>query len=207
MTRTQDTITVIGINGSLSKDSKTRRAVSIALSGAKELGVSTKLLDLSDYDLPFCKGKDESGYPKDVFRLRKEVSDAHGIILGTPEYHASFSGALKNALDLMGFDEFKGKMLGLVGVSGGAMGAVDALNGLRTVGRSLHAWVVPEQASVPGASREFDENGNLKDKRLEGRLIEVGRQVARFSFLHRSDKTKEFLRAWEEAYKNPGGEH
>ncbi len=43
----------------------------------------------------------------------EEVAGAQGIILGTPEYHGSFSGVLKNALDLMGFDEFEGKMIGL----------------------------------------------------------------------------------------------
>ena len=101
----------------------------------------------------FCDGKDdESGYPKDVFRLREEVKHAEGIILGTPEYHGGYSGVLKNALDLMGFEEFEGKMLGLVGVSGGT---------LREVGRALHACVVPEQASIPQAWQEFDETGKL----------------------------------------------
>ena len=84
-------------------------------------------------------------------------------ILATPEYHGGSSGVLKNALDLMGFDEFEGKMVGLVGVSGGRMGAVDALNTLRNIGRALHAWVVrwTEQAGIEGAQ-------------------EVGRGVERF---------------------------
>ena len=47
---------------------------------------------------------------------------------------------LKNVMDLMGFDEFQGKMIGLVGVSGGALGASNALATLRTIGRALHAW-------------------------------------------------------------------
>ena len=49
-----------------------------------------------------------------LHRLRKEVKEAHGIIVGTPEYHGSLSGVLKNALDLMSFDEIEGKMMGLV---------------------------------------------------------------------------------------------
>ena len=60
----------------------------------------------------------QGGYPPGVGKLREEVRAAEGIILGTPEYHGGFSGVLKNALDLMGFDEFEGKMMGLVGVSG-----------------------------------------------------------------------------------------
>ena len=62
----------------------------------------------------FCDGKEnEDALPQDVFKLRREVSQAAGIILGTPEYHGSFSGLLKNALDLMGFDEIEDKMIGL----------------------------------------------------------------------------------------------
>ena len=197
---------VVGICGSIRNGSYTRLAVQIALQGAQEVGVQTRLIDLKDYHLVFCDGKeDESTFPEDVFKLRREVSQAGGIILGTPEYHGGVSGVLKNALDLMGFDEIEGKMIGLVGVSGGALGAVHALNSLRAVGRALHAWVIPEQASIPEAWKVFDESGNLKDSDLEKRVKEVGRQVARFAYLHTSEKAQEFLRAWEGAPVNPGG--
>ena len=198
-------ICVAGINGSLRDGSYTRLAVRLALQGAEEVGAQTQLIDLREYDLIFCDGKVGKDAPPDVLRLRQEVKQAQGIILGTPEYHGSFSGVLKNALDLMGFDEFEGKMIGLVGVSGGKMGAINALNSLRTVGRALHAWVVPEQVSVPQAWRMFDAAGNLKDPRLEDELKNVGRQVARFTLLHSSEQAREFLRLWETAPANPGG--
>ena len=199
-------IQVAGICGSLRKGSFTRMALHVALAGAKEAGAQTRLIDLSEYHLIFCDGKeDESGYPKDVFTLREEVRAAQGIILATPEYHGGYSGVLKNALDLMGFEEFEGKMLGLVGVSGGGMGAFGAMNNLRAVGRALHAWVIPEQASIPEAYKVFDASGTLKDSALEKRLKEVGRQVARFAYLHTSEQAQEFLRAWEGAPVNPGG--
>jgi FMN reductase len=199
-------IQVAGICGSLRKGSFTRMALHVALAGAKEAGARTRLIDLSEYHLIFCDGKeDESGYPKDVFTLREEVRAAQGIILATPEYHGGYSGVLKNALDLMGFEEFEGKMLGLVGVSGGGMGAFGAMNNLRAVGRALHAWVIPEQASIPEAYKVFDASGTLKDSALEKRLKEVGRQVARFAYLHTSEQAQEFLRAWEGAPVNPGG--
>ena len=201
MTQTSSqAIQVVGIAGSLRKGSFTRMALQVALAGAKEAGARTRLLDLRDYQLTFSDGKeDESVYPKDVFKLREEVRAAQGIILATPEYHGSYSGVLKNALDLMGFEEFAGKMLGLVGVSGGAMGAFGAMNSLREVLRALHAWVIPEQAAIPEAWKVFDESGALKDSGLEKRLKEVGRQVARFSYLHTSEKAREFLMAWESA--------
>lgn len=198
---------IVGISGSLRSGSYTTLAVGLALQGAKDLKCETKLIDLREYQLVFCKGEDdESQFPKDVFRLREEVKQAQGIILGTPEYHGGYSGVLKNALDLMGFEEFEGKMLGLIGVSGGAMGASSALESLRNIGRALHAWVVPEQVSIPVAWREFDQAGKLKDTKLGERVRQVGRQVARFAYLHGSGKANEFLQKWEKSLENPGGE-
>ena len=207
--QTQNTdLLVVGISGSLRNTSYTRMALQVALEGAQEFGVYTKLIDLRDYNLVFCDGnQDESAYPEDVFRLRSDVAAAQGIILGSPNYHASFSGALKNALDLMGFDEFEGKMVGLLGVSGGSRGAADALNSLRAIGRALHAWVAPQQVSIPEAWKVFDQSGSLTDPVLIERTKEVGRQVARFSYLHSSAKVQEFLDEWERAPENPGGQH
>src|SRR5690606_34062896 len=116
----------------------------------------------------------------DVQRLKSEVKRADGIILGTPEYHGSFSGVLKNAMDLMGFEEFEGKMLGLVGVSAGRMGASDALNTLRSVGRALHAWVLPQQVSIAEVWSQFDSAGRIQNAQLGRRLRDTGSQVARF---------------------------
>ena len=209
MTKKKDVesnILVVGLSGSLRVGSYTTMAVNIALQGAREVGVKTEFIDLNNLNLAFCDGrKDFRSYPDGVLKLKSIVASAQGIILGTPEYHAGFSGVLKNALDLMGFSEFEGKMIGLIGVSGGKMGAANALNSLRNVGRALHAWLIPEQVSIVEAWKNFDKSGKMKDKQLENRVKEVGRQVARFAYLHSSEKTKEFVREWEGAPENPGG--
>lgn len=198
-------VRIVGICGSLRIGSLSRAALRIALEGAEEVGAVTRLIDLREFRLDFCSGNKDEEYHQDVYRLRKEVSDAHGIILSTPEYHGSFSGVLKNALDLMGFQEFEGKMLGLIGVSGGSLGAIDAINSLRSIGRALHAWVIPEQVTIPAAHKKFNESGELTDGSLKERVLEIGRQVARFSYLHSSREAREFINLWEEAPQNPGG--
>jgi NAD(P)H-dependent FMN reductase len=190
---------VVGICGSLRRGSHTRQALTIALEGAQEVGAETRLIDLRDYRLVFCGDDDEGAHRKGVLRLRHDVGRAQGIILGTPEYHGGFSGVLKNALDLMSPAEIRGKVVGLVGVSGGTLGATNALIGLRTVGRALHAWVLPEQVSVPEAYKAFGEGGRLNDPSLEGRLKDVGRRVARFACLHHSREAQEFLGVFKEA--------
>ena len=129
--------------------------------------------------------------------MRREVGDAHGIILGTPEYYGSLSGVLKNALDLTGPDQFEGKVVGLVGVAGGHMGAVNSLNAMRTIGRNLHSWVVPQEVSVADAGKMFDDDGSLRDPALDERLRELGHVVARLSILQKRIRQDEFVRLWE----------
>src|SRR5690242_18703485 len=122
--RVQDRVLVAGLSGSLRKGSYTALAVKLALKGAEQFGADVDFIDLNDYDLPLHKGTPDDGRENEaVQRLRRRFRAADGLILGTPEYHGSFSGVLKNALDFLTFDETEGKMIGLVGVSGGAMGA------------------------------------------------------------------------------------
>lgn len=182
-------INVVALCGSLRKGSTTHAALTIALKGAEEFGASVELLDLSEYELIFYGAVDEkSHYPPDVTKLKQKLVEAHGILLGSPEYHGSFSGVIKNALDLMGSEEFQNKVVGLIGVSGGRMGAGNALSMLRIVCSSLRAWVLPNDVSIARASEAFDENGCLNDPELEMRIRRIGRQVAEYATLCHSVK-------------------
>lgn len=197
---------VVAICGSLREVSYTRMALEISLRGAAENGATTHLIDLIDYDLPFCKDPRARRGHNDVQRLREDVSKAQGIVLGTPNYHGSYSGVLKNALDLMGFEEFEGRVVGLVGVAGGATGATIPLDALRTVSRALHAWTIPDEASIPRVREVFSPDGTCNDRLAEQRLLKVGQQVTRFAALHHAAQTQEFLQMWEKSVENPGGD-
>lgn len=195
---------IVGLSGSLREHSYTRMALAVALRGAAMTGAVTRMIDLRDYNLPLLNP--DMDEPADVVRLRADMQSARGIIIGTPEYHGSFSGVLKNALDWMGFDEFEGRIVGLLAVSAGRMGGINALNSLQVIGRSLHAWVIPEQVAIPRAKEIFDADGQIVAPGFEARLLEMGRQVARFGYLHSAPQTLEFLKAWESAPDNPGGD-
>jgi NAD(P)H-dependent FMN reductase len=199
-------VVVAALCGSLRQGSYTAAALRIALKGAEAAGAETHFLSLADYELGLHLGNKEACRERpDVRRFRADIKAADGLIIGTPEYHGSFSGVLKNAIDFLSFDEMEGKMIGLVGVSGGAMGAFDAMNGLRSVGRALHAWVAPHQAAVPEAWKVFDANGGIRSENLRERIARVGREVARFANLHKCGHLREFLRDWQTAPENPGG--
>ncbi|AXR81964.1 NADPH-dependent FMN reductase [Natrarchaeobaculum sulfurireducens] len=101
-------------------------------------GASTKLLDLREYELPIFAADCDRADTGDAQRLTDRLSEADAIVLGSPTYHGSYSSPLKAALDYSGFDEFRGKTVGLLAVSGGAF-PVAALEHMRSVCRALNA--------------------------------------------------------------------
>ena len=190
-------VQISGICGSLGKRNTTNMALNVALRGASEFRASTSLIELNDYELVFFGKVDEKEYPPDVFRLRQEIKKSNGIILGTPEYYGSLSGALKNMFDLMGFEEFAGKIIGLIGVAGGQMGALGSLNAMRSIGRNLHTWVIPQEVSIADSRKAISEDGEILDPALEERLLDIGRQVVQFATLQQAIQKYDFMRHWE----------
>ena len=172
---------IVAICGSLGEDSSTRRACELALSVAQKEGAQTQLVDLREWKLPFAaSGFDAIKWP-DAARLNELVRQSEGLIWATPEYHGSFSGVLKNALDLGSFDEYEGKAVALLGVAGGAIGATQALGHLRGIARTLHCLCINEQVSIPRSYSAFDAEGNLKDPKLLAGLEHMMRELVRWA--------------------------
>ncbi|WP_204140670.1 NADPH-dependent FMN reductase [Halomicronema sp. CCY15110] len=161
-------VKLVGIAGSLRTESYSHQALAIAASKAQDLGAEVTVLDLRQMTLPFCHGGDYADHP-DVAVLQQAVKAADGLILATPEYHGSVSGVLKNALDLMSFEQLDGKVVGTISVLGGQANS-NALNDLRKIARWVHAWVIPEQVAIGQAWQAFDEQGKLVDAKLAERL-------------------------------------
>ena len=172
-------------------------ALSMTLKGATEYDVETKLIELRDYQLGFYGRVDSEDNSHDTNRLRKEIRESQAIIIGSPEYHGSLSGALKNMLDLMGIEDFEGKIVGLVGVAGGHVGAINTLNTLRIICRNLHCWVLPQDVSIAQSAKTFNEDGSLNDPDVEGRLLDLGRQAVKFASLQQKVEQDDFMKLWE----------
>ena len=162
-------VKIVGINGSLRPGSYSAMALEVAISRVGALGIETEIIDLRKLSLPFCNGGDDySDYP-DVAKMQQTVKSAAGLILATPEYHGSVSGVMKNALDLMSFEELSGKVAGLISVLGGQSNS-NALNDLRIILRWVHAWVIPEQIGLGQAWKVFNEEGKILDEKLSQRF-------------------------------------
>ncbi len=162
-------VRIVGLAGSLRADSYSQQALQAVAQRVTALGAEMEVIDLRSLTLPFCDGGDDYADYPDVQRLKQAVRAADGIILVTPEYHGSVSGVLKNALDLMGFEEFTDKVTGFISVLGGQSNS-NALNDLRTITRWVHAFAIPEQVAIGQAWKAFESDGTLKDAALAKRL-------------------------------------
>jgi NAD(P)H-dependent FMN reductase len=184
---------VLAICGSRREESATRVALTAALDEAEAAGATTELLDLRSVDLPPLDADDDAEDQGDGARLLRAVDDADAVLLGTPVYHGSFSGVLKNALDYCGFDEFEGKTVGLLAVAGGSF-PVTALDHLRSVCRALNCWVVPHQTAIPKAYKQVsyaDGEGHLENDELEERVRVLGRRVVQYANIEPDPSTFE----------------
>jgi FMN reductase len=169
-------VKIVAIAGSLRPGSTSQMALNLAAQRVEALGAEVEVLDLREMRLPFCNGGDEYPDYPDVKRLQEAVSRADGLILATPEYHGSVSGVLKNALDLMSFDQLSGKVTGLISVLGGQPNS-NALNDLRIILRWVHAWCIPEQVAIGQAWKAFSSEGKLLDEKLSQRFDQFAQSL------------------------------
>ena len=177
---------VLAVSGSLRAQSTTSRALDLALEGARQAGAEVRSVTLDGLGLPWCDGRPEgASYGPAVDAWRATMIGADAIVLGSPEYHGSMSGVLKNALDLLDKEHMQGKMIGLVATARGDAGAMNTLNHLRHVCRWGDAWVLPSQVSIPRAQDAFASDGAVLREGLSAELMGLGSELVRYARLLR----------------------
>jgi azobenzene reductase len=164
--------------GSNRKDAASTKLLRYIGKQLQAKGFTIALIDLWETPLPFFSADEESPHPH-VKRLLQAVSEADGLIFGTPEYHGSVSGVLKNALDYLGSDVVGGKPVLSAGSSGGAIG-VSSLTQLQAIVRNLHGINSPEWISLGGDQRRFGIDGAPMDAMMRKR---VERAIDQFAAL------------------------
>ena len=113
------------------------------------------------------------------------VDGATGLILATPGYHGSYSSVIKSFIDNLGFpSKMAGKPVALLGVAAGQIGAVKALEHLRSVCSHVGAIVLPGPVSVADVQEAFDENGRCLDEDLERRIRDLATYL--LDYVHQS---------------------
>lgn len=169
---------IIAFSSSLNPESSSLKGLKVAAEAARQEGVEVELYDLRERPLPiyYSEGAEQDA---NVQAFIKAFNEADGFILASPEYHNGPSGAFKNALDFVGFNQFAGKPIGLVSASGGPV-ATNTLNQMMTILRSLHGYVVPQFGAVPGGT-VFTAEGQFADAKMQERFEAIGKSVAKLA--------------------------
>ena len=102
--------------------------------------------------------------------LAAAIADAKVVVLVSPIYNGSYSGALKNALDCMLGDALEGRQAVLVGVGSGSTALLPCVH-LQDVARTMGAEVYRRFAVV--TSHDFDFDQKSVDTAMTKRLTEI----------------------------------
>jgi len=161
-----DEITILGIVGSLRKDSYNRAAIRAAQELVPE-GVVLKAIDL--HGIPIFDQDDEMTPPASVQEFKRQILAADAILFATPEYNYSVPGGLKNAIDWASrpysHSAWQGKPAAVMGASPGAMGTARAQYHLRQILVTLNMPTVNQpEVMISDAAQRFSHDGRLTDE-------------------------------------------
>ncbi len=157
---------ILGIPGSLRRNSLNRSLLNAAAELMPDSG-KLELADLSDLPIYNWDVEQEIGFPAPVERFRKQIAEADGLLIATPEYNNSMPGALKNAIDWAsrgGADSPLNRKPAAIMGAAGRLGSVRAQMHLRTVLMNNDLAVVQKPEVLVAGSSGFTD-GELTNER------------------------------------------
>lgn len=162
---------LVGILGSVTPPGRLLHALDWGLQAARELapGVEADLVNLADCRIGFADGRPLEQLDDDTPAVVGRVSAATAVILASPVYRGSFTGVMKNLLDLLPLESLQGKPCAII-----AMGATQHhYLGVDWHLRSVLAWfgALVAPTSVYLASSDFAEGALTDSARDEVRAL------------------------------------
>jgi chromate reductase len=160
-------VLVLGISGSLRRDSHNTRLLRAAGEIVEAQGAEFELFDGLKAIPPYDEDDDVGEGPGAVARLREAIAGADALLFATPEYNSSIPGVLKNAIDWAsrpaGAGALRNKPVIVIGASTGMFGAVWAQAELRKVLGATGARVAETELAVGHAQERLDDAGHPID--------------------------------------------
>ena len=166
-------IHILGISGSLRRGSFNTAALRAAASLAPD-DVKVDAFTLHGIPMFDPDGEARDGRTRAVLEFRTAIREADGLLIATPEYNYSITGALKNAIDWAsrgGTDSpLNGKPAAILG-AGGRFGTLRSQLHLREILLHNRVDVIPgPQVMIELASERFDAEGRLISERHAGQI-------------------------------------
>jgi NAD(P)H-dependent FMN reductase len=142
----------------------------------QEMGHFVDIIDLRKTPLPLFSEQERS---ESLFYMMQDlVHNADNIILTTPDFHGSMSGAMKNFLDYF-WTEFAGKLFGIVCASHDK--GLTAMDHIRTVIRQCYGWALPYGIGL--SEEELSDKGTIDNPHIKKRLSMFARDMVTYGLL------------------------
>jgi FMN reductase len=177
---------IVGLGGTTRVGSTSARAVQTVLSRADDLGAVTGFLDLGALALPMYAPERPERSPEAIAFV-DAIRRADGIVIGTPGYHGSLSGLVKNALDYiedLRDDErpyLHGRAVGCVVSAAGWQATTTTMVAVRSIVHALRGWPTPFGMTLNSLEENFDADGGPATAAIAGQFALVAEQVVAFA--------------------------
>lgn len=158
------------IVGSLRKESYNRKIAEQVIAQLPD-GYEGKIIDISKLPI-YNEDIDGDNPPKAYVDYRNELEKYDAWIFATPEYNRSFSGAIKNAIDVgsrpAGENRWGGKPGAVISASPGTYGGFGANNQLRQPLSLLNVPILPQPEVYMGDVMDnFDDDGKPTERTIK----------------------------------------
>ncbi|GAA1276120.1 FMN reductase [Streptomyces sp. NBC_00371] len=186
---------LVAVSAGLSTPSSTRLlADRLAESARGELAaqghdVDTEVIELRELAVAVANNL-VTGFPSPPLAAAIDtVTGAHGLIIVTPVFSASYSGLFKSFFDLIDPDALTGKPVLVAATGGTARHSLVLEHALRPLFAYLRAVVVP--TAVYAASEDWGSGGDEYTEGLPARIRRAGGELATLMAARPAEETPE----------------
>ncbi|WP_085523679.1 NADPH-dependent FMN reductase [Tuberibacillus sp. Marseille-P3662] len=167
---------LLGISGSAA-GSKTALTVQHVLQDTtkQQTGTDVELLDLKDYQVQFCDGRDPFTYKGDTKTVIDKVLAADAFVIGSPVYQGSITGALKNLFDVLPMAALRHKVVGIIANGGSPHHYLAVENQLRPILSYFRSYIAPGYTYV--LKNCFDNDNQLIDPTILERISILAQEI------------------------------
>jgi NAD(P)H-dependent FMN reductase len=151
--------------------------------------INNSLKEREDVDVTFVDvtdhlfGKTVVGDDSIVSDWKQVVSENDGFVFVAPEYNHSYPGELKILIDSL-YDEYKGKVAGVSGISMGPISGARSSELLKLLLHTVNFDIAHRTFDVGAVQNSFDENGvpvesekESLEKHLNGLVDEIKEKI------------------------------
>ena len=172
---------IIVVSGSLRAGSFTTALCRAIVAGASADGAEFVMRDYVR-ELPIYDGDlDTETPPRVVADMRRELTESHAVLIGTPEYNYNIPGGLKNFVDWASRPFAKhsliGRRMGVFGCAPGDRGGKASVEYLRNMIPLFGATLVGPELLFPKVNTKIDASGAVDVTVLEP-LFALARELA-----------------------------